>query len=453
MKIRLPEKVSFIIGELNKAGHEAYAVGGCVRDSVLGREPQDWDITTSARPDQVKAVFRHTIDTGIQHGTVTVLLNHESFEVTTYRIDGRYEDARHPKDVVFTASLLEDLKRRDFTINAMAYNEESGFVDAFDGLGDIGRGLIRCVGNPEDRFGEDALRMLRAVRFAAQLGFRLDEDTRAAILRLAGNLKRISAERIQAELVKLLVSSHPEEILSVYETGMADVILPEFSAMMRTPQQNPHHCGTVGVHTLRSLREVPPDRVLRLTMLFHDVAKPVCAERDADGIDHFHGHPQKGAEMAGQILRRLKFDNDTITKVKALVRAHDDRPYPVTERNVRRSVFRNGEAQYPALFAVKRADILAQSDYFREEKLEHLAEYEAVYRQIMTKRQCLSLRDLAVSGTDLIAEGVKPGREIGRILNAMLQEVLDHPDMNRKEILLERYRSGAYNFENPAESF
>ncbi len=320
-------------------------------------------------------------------------------------------------------------------------------------MGDIGRGLIRCVGNPEDRFGEDALRMLRAVRFAAQLGFRLDEDTRAAILRLAGNLKRISAERIQAELVKLLVSSHPEEILSVYETGMADVILPEFSAMMRTPQQNPHHCGTVGVHTLRSLREVPPDRVLRLTMLFHDVAKPVCAERDADGIDHFHGHPQKGAEMAGQILRRLKFDNDTITKVKALVRAHDDRPYPVTERNVRRSVFRNGEAQYPALFAVKRADILAQSDYFREEKLEHLAEYEAVYRQIMTKRQCLSLRDLAVSGTDLIAEGVKPGREIGRILNAMLQEVLDHPDMNRKEILLERYRSGAYNFENPAESF
>ncbi|MCD7982423.1 MAG: HD domain-containing protein [Clostridiales bacterium] len=440
MEIRLPEKVSFIIDSLKKAGHEAYAVGGCVRDSVLGREPQDWDITTSARPDQVKAVFRHTIDTGIQHGTVTVLLDREGFEVTTYRIDGAYEDARHPKDVVFTASLPEDLKRRDFTINAMAYNEDAGFVDAFDGLGDIERGVIRCVGNPEDRFGEDALRMLRAVRFAAQLGFRLDEDTRAAILRLAGNLKKISAERIQAELVKLLVSPHPEEILSVYETGMADVILPEFSAMMRTPQQNPHHCGTVGMHTIRSLREVPPDRVLRLTMLFHDVAKPVCARRDENGIDHFHGHPQKGAEMTGQILRRLKFDNDTIAKVKALVRAHDDRPYPVTERNVRRSMYRNGEAQYPALFAVKRADILAQSDYLRREKLDHLAEYEAVYHQIVEKQQCLSLRDLAVSGSDLIAQGMTPGREIGSALEAMLQEVLEHPEMNEREALLEWFR-------------
>ncbi len=440
MKIRLPEKVSFIIEELQQNGYDAYAVGGCVRDSVLGREPQDWDITTSAKPEQVKSLFRHTIDTGIQHGTVTVMLEREGFEVTTYRIDGEYEDARHPKTVSFTSDLPEDLKRRDFTINAMAYNDTAGLVDLFDGRGDLERGVIRCVGDPEERFREDALRMLRGVRFAAQLGFCLDDDTRAAIVRLAPNLGKISAERIQAELVKLLLSPHPEEMRTVYETGMADVFLPEFSAMMRTPQQNPHHCASVGEHTIRSLCEIPPERVLRLTMLFHDIAKPVCARRDEEGVDHFHGHPQKGAEMAGQIMRRLKFDNDTIAKVKALVRAHDDRPLPLTERNVRRSVFRNGEAQYPALFAVKRADILAQSDYLRKEKLEHLAEYEVVYRRILEKQQCLSLKDLAVSGSDLIAEGVEPGKEIGRILHDMLQEVLEHPEMNEKDILLDWFR-------------
>ncbi len=440
MIIQLPEKVSYIITKLKKAGYDAYAVGGCIRDSVLGREPQDWDITTSAKPEQVKAVFGHTIDTGIRHGTVTVMLDREGFEVTTYRIDGEYEDARHPKDVFFTTSLLEDLKRRDFTINAMAYNDETGLVDAFDGRDDLERGVVRCVGVPEDRFREDALRMLRAVRFAAQLGFRLNEATHAAIVRLAQNLEKISAERIQAELVKLLLSPHPEEMRTVYETGMTDIFLPEFSAMMRTPQQNPHHCGSVGEHTIRSLCEAPPDRVLRLTMLFHDVAKPVCAKRDEKGIDHFHGHPQKGAEMTGQIMRRLKFDNDTITRVKALVRAHDDRPLPLTERNVRRSIFRNGEAQYPALFAVKRADILAQSDYLKKEKLEHLDEYEAVYHRIMEKKQCLSLKDLAVSGSDLIAEGVAPGKEIGRILDSMLQEVLEHPEQNEKDILLDWFR-------------
>lgn len=474
MRINLPEKVSFIIEKLRQAGYDAYAVGGCVRDVVLGREPQDWDITTSAKPEQVKEIFRragsrdtrlmcmdedeaaqwkkepqpfsrcYTIDTGIQHGTVTVMLDHEGFEVTTYRIDGEYEDARHPKAVAFTSDLLEDLKRRDFTINAMAYNEEAGFVDAFDGLDDLERGVIRCVGKAEDRFGEDALRMLRAVRFAAQLGFVIDPDTRAAITSLADNLSKISAERIQMELVKLLTSPHPEEMRTVYETGMADVILPEFSRMMRTPQHNPHHCGSVGEHTIRSLSEVPQDKVLRLTMLFHDVAKPDCVTQDENGVDHFHGHPKLGAEMTGQILRRLKFDNDTITRVKALVRAHDDRPLPLTERNVRRAIYRNGEAQYPDLFAVKRADILAQSDYYKKEKLEYLDEYEQIYHVIREREECLSLKDLAVTGSDLIEAGMAPGPEIGRVLNLMLQEVLDEPELNRKEILLGRYRENLY---------
>ncbi len=443
MMIQLPEKVSYIIATLQEAGHDAYAVGGCVRDSILGRTPQDWDITTSARPEEVKGLFRrggsHTIDTGIQHGTVTVMLDHEGFEVTTYRIDGEYEDARHPKDVVFTANLLEDLKRRDFTINAMAYNDTVGLVDAFDGMGDIARKIIRCVGCAEDRFGEDALRMLRAVRFSAQLGFSLEEETRQAISRLAPNLEKISAERIQAELVKLLISPHPEEMGTVYDTGMADVFLPEFSKMMTTAQHNPHHCGTVGEHTLWSLGHVPADKVLRLAMLFHDIAKPACIKVDAAGVDHFYGHPKEGAEMTRAILRRLKFDNDTIAKVKALVRAHDDRPYPLTEKNVRRAIYRNGEAQYPNLFAVKRADILAQSDYQKKEKLDYVDAYEQLYHTILEKKQCISLKDLAVNGSDLVAAGIKPGPQIGQILNRMLEAVLEEPALNEKEVLLKRF--------------
>ncbi len=443
MNIRLPKKVSYIIEELQKAGHEAYAVGGCVRDSVLGREPQDWDITTSALPAQVKDVFRrvgaHTIDTGIAHGTVTVMLDHEGFEVTTYRIDGEYEDARHPKYVYFASNLLEDLKRRDFTINAMAYNEEQGLVDAFDGMGDLQRGVIRCVGAARDRFGEDALRMLRAVRFSAQLGFALDAQTRKAIEALAPNLKKISAERIQTELTKLLVSTNPQEMKTVYDTGMADVILPELSRMMETPQNNPHHKGSVGMHTIWSLQEVPPEKVLRLTMLLHDVAKPLCVTRDEKGIDHFYGHPLLGAEMAGNILRRLKFDNDTIAKVKALIRAHDDRPKPLTERNVRRAMYRNGEALYPALFAVKRADILAQSEHKKAEKLAYVDEYEAVYEAVRAKKQCIALKDLAVSGGDLIAAGMQPGKEIGAVLRTMLEAVIEEPELNTKEALLHRF--------------
>ncbi|MCD8300143.1 MAG: HD domain-containing protein [Clostridiales bacterium] len=449
MNIKLPEKVTYLINELNRAGFEAYAVGGCVRDSILGREPEDWDVTTSAKPEEVREVFAargiHTIDTGIAHGTVTVMIRHEGFEVTTYRIDGDYGDARHPDFVRFTADLMEDLKRRDFTINAMAYSETAGLVDEFGGLADLEQGIIRCVGNPVDRFNEDALRMMRAVRFAAQLGFEMDEDTRGAIPGLAPNLARISAERIQTELVKLLVSPHPDKMRDVYDTGMAYIILPEFSRMMETAQNNPNHHGTVGEHTICSLAEVPPDKVLRLTMLLHDVGKPDCKKTDGKGIDHFHGHPQLGAEMAGRILRRLKFDNDTIARVKALVKAHDDRPYPLSERAVRRAIYRDGEDCYPDIFTVKRADILAQSSYLQHEKLEYLDEFRAVYDQIIADDQCLSLKDLAVTGSDLIDIGLSPGPTIGRVLRSMLDDVLEDPSLNTKETLLNRYRQGNYS--------
>ncbi len=245
-QIHLPDKVRYIITKLEAAGYEAYAVGGCVRDSLLRRTPSDWDVTTSAKPQQIKAVFRHTIDTGIQHGTVTVMLDREGFEVTTYRIDGEYEDSRHPKEVIFTANLIEDLKRRDFTINAFAYNDQSGIVDAFDGIKDLHQGIIRCVGEASERFGEDALRMLRAVRFSAQLGFSIAEDTRSAIRALAPSLAKISAERIQAELVKLLVSDHPDHMRDAYGLGITAVILPELDAAFATQQHNPHHQYTVG---------------------------------------------------------------------------------------------------------------------------------------------------------------------------------------------------------------
>ena len=273
MQIILPKNVNKIIHVLEEHGFQAYAVGGCIRDSLLGRTPHDWDITTSALPEQVKALFKKTVDTGIQHGTVTILLDGEGYEVTTYRLDGEYEDSRHPKEVTFTSLLSEDLKRRDFTVNAMAYNEKDGLVDLFGGQKDMEEKVIRCVGDPLERFTEDALRILRAVRFAAQLGFSIEERTREAIGILAGNLEHISAERIQAELVKLAVSPHPEEFYTACETGITRVILPEFDEAMETPQNNPHHCYTVGRHMIESMRQIEPDKVLRLTMLFHDIGK------------------------------------------------------------------------------------------------------------------------------------------------------------------------------------
>lgn len=443
MKIELPEKVKMIINCLQNHGFEAYAVGGCVRDSILGREPQDWDITTSAKPEEVKALFSHTIDTGIQHGTVTVMLDHEGFEVTTYRIDGEYEDARHPKEVIFTSQLIEDLKRRDFTINAMAYNDRDGLVDAFDGIGDLERKIIRCVGDPMERFSEDALRILRAVRFAAQLSCTIHEDTKAAITKLAPNLSKISAERIQVELVKLLVSPHPDMMRDVYELGIADVILPEFSLMMKTSQNNAYHIYTVGEHTLHSLPLVPADKVLRLTMLLHDVAKPPCKFVHEDGIEHFYGHPEKGAQMARKILRRLKFDNDTTDKVCALVKIHDDRP-ELTARSIRKAMFRHGLEQYPNLFAVKRADAGAQNPAGYEQKMDYIAQYEKIYHQILEAQNCLSLKDLAITGKDLIAFGIEPGKAIGEILNKMLQDVIEQPELNNREILVKRLQENEY---------
>ena len=435
MQLTIPTPAEKILQTLDEHGYEAYVVGGCVRDSVLGRNPHDWDITTSASPEQVKEIFDRTIDTGIQHGTVTVMIDREGYEVTTYRIDGEYEDGRHPKEVCFTSSLEEDLKRRDFTMNAMAYNPSKGLVDLFGGMDDMENHVIRCVGDPMERFQEDALRIMRAVRFSAQLGFAIDDSTRQAITALAPNLKYVSAERIQAELVKLLTSPHPDYFRVAYETGITREFLPEFDACMETEQNTPHHCYTVGEHILHSTLNVPADKVLRLTMLFHDIAKPLMKTTDENGCDHFKKHAEKGETVVKGILRRLKFDNDTIDKVTRLVRWHDERPEP-SMKAVRRAVNRIGEDIFSMYLVVRKADLLAQSTYRREEKLEHLMKIEECYNQIREEAQCVSMKSLAVSGRDLIQAGFKPGPEMGQLLNRMLDHVLEVPEDNTKEKLM-----------------
>ncbi len=438
VKIVIPEQVNSILESLQKSGYEAYVVGGCVRDALLGREPNDWDITTSALPMEVKSVFPRTIDTGLQHGTVTVLCGGTGYEVTTFRVDGVYEDGRHPKEVTFTPSLREDLKRRDFTINAMAYNNESGLVDLFGGQQDLENGIVRAVGDPVQRFTEDALRIMRAIRFSAQLGYEIEPETLRAASALAPNLRRISSERIREELEKTLVSDRPELLRTAWAAGITKEFIPEFDRCMETDQINPHHCYTVGEHILKGVSLVRKDRILRITMFLHDIAKPICHTVDEEGIDHFRGHAEVGCSLAKTILQRLKYDNATIRKVTTLVKYHDMQ-IRLTEPAVRKAIVMTGADLFPLLLEVKLADFMSQSTFQREEKQEKFDMLRAIYGRIVERGDCLSLRELAVNGSDLIKTGVKPGREVGNILARMFEEVLDVPEHNDKEYLLGRF--------------
>lgn len=448
MTMQIPEKVEHIINVLMKNGYEAYAVGGCVRDSILGRVPEDWDITTSAQPEQVKALFHRTIDTGIQHGTVTVMLDKEGFEVTTYRIDGEYEDSRHPKNIEFTSNLEEDLKRRDFTINAMAYNPKEGLVDIFGGIEDLEKGIIRCVGNAKDRFSEDALRILRAVRFAGQLGFSIEEETKEGIVELAPTLKNISAERIRVELDKLLMAKHPELIKVASETGICKVVLPELDRMLVREQNNPHHIYNVGDHCIQAVRLLNKEyknspeydkkthSILAWTMLLHDVGKPDCYTEDEKGIGHFYGHGEKSAELAKKILKRLRFDNYTIETATRLVKWHDY-TFGEKEASMRKAANKIGTDIIEFLFIVKRMDALAQNPEYLEGKLVKLEAAKTLYKEIRAKQQCLTLKELAVNGRDLMEAGFEKGKMLGEILEYLLKEVLEVPEFNEKGKLLE----------------
>ncbi len=471
MKIVLPEKVEKIINTLENAGFEAYAVGGCVRDFLLRKKPNDWDITTNALPREIKKLFRRTVDTGIAHGTVTVLMGKDSFEVTTYRVDGKYSDNRHPDKVEFTRNLEEDLKRRDFTINAFAYSPGRGLVDLFKGMDDLNNGIIRAVGDPAKRFGEDALRILRAFRFSAQLDFAIEKETEKAASELKNDLNKISAERIRDELTKLLISGHPERLEALYDNGITGVILPEFDRSMGFEQNNPHHLYTVGKHTLETLKYINREnldkfrdilplsgedtkdifRYLRFAMLFHDMGKCECRTVDEKGIHHFHGHDILSEKISIRILKRLKSDNHSIDVISRLVKYHDYRPEG-EKKAVRRAVSRIGEEIFPLLFPVRYADIMAQSDYEKAEKLEKEEMMLSLYREIIKDKNCLSIKDLKVNGGILIKEaGMKSGKELGDMLKYLLEQVLEEPSWNEKEKLLAMARERLSQKKNGTE--
>ncbi len=413
--MRLPKNVKEIIETLQAGGYEAYAVGGCVRDGILGRVPVDWDITTSAKPHEVKALFRRTFDTGIEHGTITVLLEGEGYEVTTYRLDGKYEDHRRPKTVEFTRSLEEDLLRRDFTINAMAYNSEVGLVDIFGGQRDLQDGVIRCVGVATERFGEDALRILRAIRFAAQLGFVIEEETQEAIRSLSPTLSKISVERIQVELVKLMVSAHPEFIDDAYRLGVTKVILPKWDEAMQNSD------GQRDV--LERLQKVEADKVLRLTVLFHEMASvQLVTEEDKE-------------QFVKKVLRGLKFDNDTTNKVSKLVRFYE---YEIEENRsaVRHALHEMTEELFLLYLKIQYGKNLVREESEQEEGALHLEKIKGYHEEIKKFHEPLVLKDLEIKGSDLIELGIAQGKQIGVILNRLLEEVLDEPSHNQKEYLI-----------------
>ena len=448
MQISIPDYVAGIIGKLQDNGFEAYAVGGCVRDSILGLEPNDWDVTTNALPQEVKRLFRRTVDIGIEHGTVKVMHKNDGVEITTYRIDGEYEDSRHPKEVTFTPDLKEDLRRRDFTINAMAYSNSTGLIDLFGGKEDLKTGIIRAVGDPKERFSEDALRILRALRFSARFKYDIEDETKQAMVLLAPTLSRISAERIREELEKMIVSDNPDRLRWAYIFGVTKVIFPEWDAMMECKQTTPHHFTDVGDHTIVAMEYIvknysdipkPDRRILCLSTLLHDIAKPVMKTTGPDGIDHFKGHPEKGEEMAVSVLQRLKYDNDTIRRVRKLVRYHDERP-ELTYPSVRRFISQVGVSNLDNLIRLKYADLYAHARYLWDDKLYQVEKFNEMYQTIRSNKDPLEIKDLAVDGEDLIREGIPAGPKIGEKLRQFLDCVLEDPLMNTKDKLLRMIR-------------
>ena len=434
IQIQIPEKAKYIIETIQNAGFEAYVVGGCVRDSILGRCPEDWDITTSARPEQVKALFRRTIDTGIQHGTVTVMLDKEGFEVTTYRVDGKYEDSRHPKEVTFTPNLEEDLKRRDFTVNAMAYHPEQGLVDDWGGKRDLKEKVLRCVGDPEQRFKEDALRILRGLRFAAVLGFSIEPKTETALRQKRGLLSNISGERIREELVKLLFGENVQQVLLTYRSILGEV-LPEIRPAFDFDQKNPHHYLTVWEHTVQAIANSIPSVRVRLALLFHDLGKPASFSLDEKGIGHFYGHPELSEQAAREIMHRLHFDNATISRVTALVRYHDCDIVPQS-KSVKRWLNRLGEEGFRELLAVKAADRSATTHKY--ENLSVLQLIENILNEVLAQNQCFTREQLKINGSDLMDLGIPQGKEIGRILDELLALVIDEKLPNQPALLKKR---------------
>lgn len=439
MKIALPTNVNLIINTLIENGFEAYIVGGCVRDSILGLTPQDWDITTDALPNDILSCFENykTIETGIKHGTVAVVIDKEVYEITTYRIDGNYKDNRHPESVVFSDKLEYDLARRDFTVNAMAYNQKTGLIDLYGGMNDLKYKAIRCVGQADKRFKEDALRILRALRFASVYDFTIEVSTSEAIFENAKLLNNISNERINTEFNKLICGNSATYILNRYKKVIS-VFIPEIEVMFNFDQNNPHHNKTLWKHTLSSMLHIDNDLLLRLTMFFHDIGKPLAQKYDEEkDLCHYNGHNVYSCAIAENVMKRLRYSNEMINNTKELIFYHDVRCGD-NKKQIKKILTKIGEDKFRMLLKVQKADILAQSLYQREQKLETLALCEKTFEEIINAEECFSLKDLAVNGRDLIHLGVTKGEEIGKTLNTLLDFVIDGKLENEKQILLDK---------------
>ena len=434
--MKLPDRARYIIDEIHEAGYEAYIVGGCVRDFLMGEDPHDWDLTTSARPEDVKRIFSGftVIDTGIKHGTVTLMIESEPFEITTYRTEGSYINSRKPQSVQFVSSLKEDLRRRDFTINAMAWNHTDGLVDYFGGKEDLESGLIRCVGNPEERLSEDALRIMRALRFASENDFKIEPDTYMAMCRNISLLRNISVERIAYELSRTLMGKGVFSALMNYPEPLFEII-PELRAAVGFKQNNPHHIYDVYEHTLRSIANADADLEIRLALLFHDAGKPLCYS-EKDGIGHFYGHDRLSADIAEAALRRLKFDSATLKNAVRLVENHSLELIP-SEKIVKRRLSKLGEDFFRKLLKLKRADSSATSPDTLGERLHAIEETEKILDKIIKEGSCFSIKSLAIDGNDLMEIGIPQGKLIGSILAEVLEMVIDGELENERDRILE----------------
>jgi len=429
-----PDYVEYIMSQLQQSGFKSYVVGGCVRDYFLKIEPKDWDICTSATPEQIITLFNHVIPTGIKHGTVTVIINNNHVEVTTLRTDGKYNDFRHPEEVFFTTELIEDVARRDFTVNSIAVNLDRNVYDYFDGLKDIENKIIRAVGNPDERFREDPLRMMRCVRFSAVFDFDIEKETEKSIIKNSKLIIKISAERIRDELCKILMSDYPGYgIKMLQRTGLLQYIIPELCECVDFNQHNIHHDKNVFEHILTVLNNTPKILNVRLGALLHDIGKPKSFTIDEKGCGHFYGHHIDGVEIAEEILKKLKFDNKTIESVVILVREHMSRYDFLRVGSIKKFINRVGVGNLNDLFELQIADIKGSKephDFTQVINLKNEVE------GILNEKQPLTVKDLAINGYDLMKAGIQPGIKMGQILNGLLEKVLDNPKLNTKEMLL-----------------
>ncbi len=433
---KLPAGAEFVLRRLHDAGYQAYVVGGCVRDTLLGKVPKDWDVCTNALPHEMQRVFAdcHVIETGLQHGTLTVMYEHEPFEVTTFRVDGEYTDHRHPDEVIFVADVKDDLSRRDFTVNAMAWSPETGLVDAFGGQADLAAGVIRCVGDPRKRFDEDALRIMRALRFASVYGFTIDKKTDAAIHELKHTLADVAAERIRVELAKLLCGQGAGFILRAYR-DVIFTLFPQLAPMDGFDQRTPYHAFDVWEHTVRAVENVPPAEVLRLTMLLHDSGKPGCFTVDENGVGHAREHQVASAEIAKDVLLSLKPDNHTRDRVLTLVENHTYK-LKHDRRAMLRLLSRLGEEVARQLLVIHRADASAKGVRLQSEIDAEYDAYTAVLDEVLSEGLCYSVKDMAINGRDLMALGAR-GKAVGECLEYLLSLLLAETLPNEHDALLD----------------